>query len=167
MRHTRGCGTGRPAAYFALHRIGFFVPSALRRDAAGSYPAFSPSPSARVLRRRGGLFVFCDTVRQRGIWPALPRLERKRIRPARRSCDRAAEPARQRFSTGIPPGGVRTFLSEIQRTRSDIPAPKLNGHIAPRPRARRAIFQAGSAAILGSSLFSAAGFPPWRLCVRF
>jgi len=46
MRHTRGCWTGRPAAYFALHRIGFFVPPASRRGAVGFYPTFSPSPRA-------------------------------------------------------------------------------------------------------------------------
>ena len=28
VRHTRGYGTGRPAAYFALHQTGFFVPPA-------------------------------------------------------------------------------------------------------------------------------------------
>jgi len=43
VRHTRGYRTGRPAAYVALHRIGFFVPPALRRGAVGSYPTFSPS----------------------------------------------------------------------------------------------------------------------------
>ena len=26
VRHTRGYGTGRPAAYFALHQTGFFMP---------------------------------------------------------------------------------------------------------------------------------------------
>lgn len=53
MRHTRGYRTGRPAAYVALHRIGFFVPPALLHGAVGSYPTFSPLPDGYP---PGGLF---------------------------------------------------------------------------------------------------------------
>jgi len=53
MRHTRGYRTGRPAAYVALHRIGFFVPRPLLARAVGSYPTFSPLPDGCP---PGGLF---------------------------------------------------------------------------------------------------------------
>ena len=77
MRHTRGCRTGRPAAYFALHRIGFFVPPASRRGAVGPCPTFSPSPRRlRVFRRRrarGCLFSVTLSVNA-GCGPCCPGL---------------------------------------------------------------------------------------------
>ena len=57
-------------------------------------------------------YIFCDTVRHHGIWPVVPRLEQKR---AYAMVLRPADTARQRFSPGILPGGVRTFLSEVQK----------------------------------------------------
>ena len=44
MRHTRGYGTGRPAAYFALHRTGFFVPPASPPARWALTPPFHPHP---------------------------------------------------------------------------------------------------------------------------
>lgn len=109
MRHTRGYGTGRPAAYFALHRIGFFLPPSLLTARWALTPPFHYDRRSSGDARR--LLVLCDTIRRRRMWPAAPRLEQKRIRPASL---RTTEPARQRFSTGILPGGVRTFLSKFQ-----------------------------------------------------
>ena len=133
MRHTRGYRTGSPASYFVLHQKGFFVPSASRRDAVGSYPTFSPFPSA-VPPPAGprenpepvegwltkGSLIFCDTFRRR-----LPRCGVRRLHLPRGSCS-------------ILPYGVRTFLSKLQRARqlaepwdqrtwSDGQAPKLRG----------------------------------------
>jgi len=42
MRHTRGYRTGRPAAYFALHRMGFFVPPSSRTTRWALTPPFHP-----------------------------------------------------------------------------------------------------------------------------
>ena len=82
MRHTRGCWTGRPAAYFALHRIGFFVPSASRRNAVGSYPTFSPLPGGCP---PGGVFSVTLSVAT-GYGPWRPGLSRSVS--MRWSCDR-------------------------------------------------------------------------------
>lgn len=68
----------------------------------------------------------------RGMWPAVPRLEQKRVCAVTL---RPANTARQRFLPGILPGGVRTFLSKLltgvalptpwdQRTWSDDLTPK-------------------------------------------
>ena len=58
MRHTRGCGTGRPAAYFALHQTGFFLPPASPLARWALTPPFHPYPERAALRRfePGGLF---------------------------------------------------------------------------------------------------------------
>ena len=76
-------------------------------------PPFHPDPERAALRRveQGGLFSVTLSV-TRGMWPAVPRLEQKRV------CAvvlRPADTARQRFLPGILPGGVRTFLSKLQR----------------------------------------------------
>ena len=120
MRHTRGCGTGRPAAYFVLHRIGFFVPRFLRTHAVGSYPTFSLSPPDTSLARtptadamsRPSGYLFSVTLSVTTALPVVPRLGRKRERPV---TFRPAKPTRRRSSTGILPCGVRTFLSEFDR----------------------------------------------------
>jgi len=122
VRHTRGYWTGRPAAYFVLHRIGFFVPPPLQANAVGSYSTFSLWPSRR--RRRDG-YLFSVTLSITAAWPAMPRLEGR----VKHRC------FTRPLSAGILPDGVRTFLSKLnergrlpaswdQRTRSDSLAPK-------------------------------------------
>jgi hypothetical protein len=94
---------------FVLHRMGFFLRPGLRRNPVGSYPAFSPLPStffttlnkvnvAIMKEVLGGLFSVTLSV-TRGF-----RLE----------CPR--------FSRGIPPFGVRTFLYPENLRSSDRPS---------------------------------------------
>ena len=58
VRHTRGYGTGRPAAYFALHQTGFFLPPTSPLARWALTPPFHPYPVGPALRRikPGGLF---------------------------------------------------------------------------------------------------------------
>ena len=128
MRHTRGYRTGRPAAYFALHQTGFFVPPTLPSARWALTPPFHPfSPVFRfsafaVFRFSDQWFIFCDTIRRRGIDP-------QRLHLPFSSCS-------------VLPYGVRTFLSKFIRTRlltgpwdqrtwSDGQAPKLRKTIVP------------------------------------
>jgi hypothetical protein len=67
MRHTRGYRTGRPAAYFALHQTGFFVPPTLPSARWALTPPFHPYPSEPPCGESNGRFVFCDTVRRRAL----------------------------------------------------------------------------------------------------
>ena len=73
MRHTRGYRAGRPAAYFALHQTGFFVPPTLPSTRWALTPPFHPySPVFRfsafaVSRFSDQRFIFCDTVRRRAL----------------------------------------------------------------------------------------------------
>jgi hypothetical protein len=71
MQHTRGYRTGRPATYFALHRMGFFVPptSPLARWAL-TPPFHYDLPTLGEPNERG-LLVFCDTVHQHALTRAV------------------------------------------------------------------------------------------------
>jgi len=70
MRHTRDYSTGRRVPYFVLHRIGFFVPLPLRANAVGPLPHLFIITLA--CRSGSGLFIFCDTVRHRGLTHGAP-----------------------------------------------------------------------------------------------
>ena len=79
MRHTRGYWTGRPAAYFALHQTGFFLPPPLLAARWALTPPFHHHLSRLPGHR---LYVFCDTVRQH----ALKRAARAWGEPCAASC---------------------------------------------------------------------------------
>ena len=72
MRHTRDCWTGRPAAYFALHRIGFFLPPSLLTARWALTPPFHPYPASSAARlgagQQAGRYPFCGTFP--GVAPA-------------------------------------------------------------------------------------------------
>jgi len=67
MRHTRGYRAGHPAAYFALHRTGFFVPPTLPSTRWALTPPFHPCLSEPPCGESNRRFIFCDTVRRRAL----------------------------------------------------------------------------------------------------
>jgi hypothetical protein len=96
MRHTRGCWTGRPAAYFALHRTGFALPPPLL---AARWALTPPFHHHRAVAREAVCFLWhCPS----------PRLETRRLR----------SPCGWR---SVLPCGVRTFLSEDSNGRGCCP----------------------------------------------
>jgi hypothetical protein len=109
MRHTRSYWTGRPAAYFVLHRIGFFVPPSLQTTRWALTPPFHYDRTGVGEPSLPG-YLFSVTLSVAAASPAAPRLERS-IRVAIKDC--SANPSR--LSTGILPDGVRTFLSKFNR----------------------------------------------------
>ena len=120
MRHTRGYGTGRPAAYFALHRTGFFVPPASPPARWALTPPFHPCSSAisNVKPEAAvGRFILCDTFRRCG----LTRSARTCLAARAESC-----PMVSGLSSPFVWRGVTRAVGI--KERSDCPAPK--------PRAR-------------------------------
>lgn len=95
---------------------------------------------AQAFRHHARLLVFCDTVRHRGMWPAMPRLERKRDRPATPALRRRAANRRDDFSRRESCPMVSGLSSpKMQRTWSDNLAPKLRPAILPRSSAMASI----------------------------
>jgi len=142
MRHTRGCRAGSPAAYFALHRIGFFVPLASRRGAVGSCPTFSPSPRVRAFpafRRRGAtrgcLFSVTLSVNA-GYGPRCPGLGGSDSgRHFARLAARARHAGATTFLAGNPALRCPDFPLEVAKNLERRSGPKANTPSKPiRPR---------------------------------
>ncbi len=67
VRHTRGYRTGHPAAYFALHQTGFFVPPSSLTTRWALTPPFHPYLPSLDKPSEGGRYILCDTVRRRAL----------------------------------------------------------------------------------------------------
>jgi len=92
---------GPPSRLFCLAPDWVFRAAGLAARRGRLLPYLFTITAHNAFQHRARLFVFCDTFRQRGMWPALPRLERKRARRMRaRPCGHARCPI-----------GATTFLA--------------------------------------------------------